>query len=101
MYIKFKNITIWEIDRWGKKFPNLQLNLCWLYKDDDTYIKWIEMNNWIAKLLENAKIDVCIIDVEYALKEHEISKLIPPPPPPPPNLFSHRPLKWLQPDSKK
>ena len=76
MYIKFKNITIWEVERWDKKFPNLQLNLCWLYKDDDKYIKRIEMTERIKDKLEETKIEITIPEIEYALKDHDIEKIV-------------------------
>lgn len=88
MYIKFNKIHEDKISRWGKVFPILKLTMCWLYKDDDSYVKWITMTDLIKKKLENTKIDITIPELEWLLKDHEIDKLLPPEE----NIFASVPL---------
>jgi len=54
------------------------ITLIWLYKEDDSFVKWIKhAPNIIDKIIET-KIDIAITELEWLLNEQEIDKLLPP-----------------------
>lgn len=59
-----------------------------LYKDDDTYIKFIKHDDKILELISNARIDITIPEIKEFLKDEEIEKILPREP----NLFDVVPL---------
>lgn len=48
-----------------------------LYKDDDTYIKFIKHDDKILELISNSKIEITIPEVKEFLKDEDIEKILP------------------------
>ena len=48
-----------------------------LYKDDDTYIKFIKHDDKILELIAGHRIDISIPEIREFLKDDDIEKLLP------------------------
>jgi len=49
----------------------------WLYKDDDTYVKFIKHDDKILELISWHKIDISILEIKEFLKDGDIEKILP------------------------
>lgn len=86
MYVKIAKTKQKEYEWWKMTL----ITHIGLYKDDDTWIKWLPHDEKIINKIMDTKTEISIPEVQGWLKEHEIEKIMPKDP----NLFDDL-IKWF------
>lgn len=73
MYLKLNKIKKVPTKYW---FDTIVTHIG-LYKDDDTYVKFIKHDDKILEIVQNAKIEITIPEVREFLKDEDIEKILP------------------------